>query len=343
MTIALSTLITGFSEFIGAKSVESVVTGGDATKLIDTELSIYGDGWFDEWWIYVTSGLADGDIRQVETFTNATKTLDPYVDFSAAVAADDTYELNKYNKQDIIDALNDALVSIYSKLYRKVVFESLGQDDLASNANSGQADVVVSDGTLFFEGQKLTLKDDDNSEDVEIASISTNTLTMTAVLTNSYTTAKNAKVVAKSGKYFNLGATIGNSRITGVFVRSTSTSKRSPFTNCEVIQSLAGDRQLYFPSAVSVDDKVWVIEAKGRLESVTDPTDTVTIDDHRVKLLYAETAFHFFNRKANDISAGNIERLKFLAGSYRDDVHTTYRNLWMAKPIEIADISTDYD
>jgi len=66
--------------------------------------------------------------------------------------------------------------------------------DLASNASSDQADVVVDDGSLFSVDDVVVIKDDSNDEIKTVSSISSNTLTMTANLTYSYTTAANAFV-----------------------------------------------------------------------------------------------------------------------------------------------------
>jgi len=342
MTIALSTLITGFNSFTESVAVQSTAdTGSDETQIVDAVLAIYGDGWFTGWWAYITSGDADGNIRQIEGFDSTTYTLTPYVDFSAAVANGDTYELHKNNPDSVIRALNDASDSLFTqyRLYRKIVFESLGLSLLTAQAAAAQADVAVVDGTLFFAGQTVTIADDNASEDATISSIATNTLTMTAVLTNTYETADNAKVTAKSGKYFNLGATIGVARVIGLYSRADSTSRRNRINSVEIITSLAGDRQLYSPTAISVDDKTWIIEAIDRLEELTDPTDTITLEDRRAKLIYAEAAYHFYERQGNDISAGDWERLKALATSYRQKALTDFRNLQLPKPIEVADIN----
>jgi hypothetical protein len=72
---------------------------------------------------------------------------------------------------------------------------------LASNAASGQKDVVVDDAELFFDEQYLTISDDTpQSENIQIDSIalSTKTLTLKANLTNSYTTAQNALVTGRA-------------------------------------------------------------------------------------------------------------------------------------------------
>ncbi len=343
MTIALSTLITGFSDFIGDKVVESTADSGDATKLVDAALAIYGDGWFAEYYIYITSGSASGDDRRIQAFTQLTGTVEPYVNFSAAIAIGNTFQIKKTDTTQAIQAINDAIISLFTKerLYRKVVFESLGLSLLASNANAAQADVIVADATLFFAGQEVTIADDNDSEDCTIDSINTttNTLTMDAVLTNSYTTAANAKVTAKSGQYFNLGSTIGDARVTGLFIKLDETSKRKRYTAWEVITNSSGVRQLYFSSSISVDDQTWVIEAIDKLEEVADPTDTITLEDRRVDLLYAESAYHFYLRQANDVSSGDYEPLMALAGRYRQQALGDFRSLQMAKPVEVADIN----
>jgi len=347
MTIALSTLIQEFEEFIEALPVISAAdAGSNATKIVDAVLSIYGDGYFNDYFVYVLTGLALGDIRQVEDFDKATTTIDPYVDFSDAVAAGDDYEIHKNNPDAIKRALNDALVSIYPKLYRKIIFETLGQDDLVNNAAAAQAVVEVTDDTLFFVGQVVTVTDDNDSEELTILSIAaaTNKLTMTANLTNAYTTAANAKVVCQSGKFFNLGAAIGNARVTGLFLKSDDESTRKRTPAFEIIQSLAGERQIYFHDhTVSVDDQTLVIEATAKLEAVSAPADPVTLEDRRVKLLYAEAAYHFYERQANEVSSGDWDRLKALATGYRRKVFDDYRHLWMPRITEIADISTDGD
>ena len=333
-------------------------TDGTAALLKDTELNVFADDYFNsDYWVYITaggtSGGGAGSIRNIENFTQTGGIVDPDIDFSGIPKIGATYQIWKCHVQDIIDALNDALVSIYSapprpKLYRKIVFETLGQDDLAQNAAAAQAVVEVSDDTLFFVGQVVTVTDDNDSETATIESIdaATNKLTMEDNLTNAYTTAANAKVVAQSGKYFNLGATIGNARVTGLFLKTDDESTRTRQTAFEIIQSLAGDRQIYFPDhTVSVDDQTLIIEAMGKLETVTasSPTGTVTIDAERVGLLYAEAAYHFYLRQAREVSSGDIERLMALARDYRRMVYDDLKSLWMPRIIEYADMTTDSD
>ena len=68
---------------------------------------------------------------------------------------------------------------------------------LTGNANSGQKDVAVVDGSLFAADDTVTISDDDATEDNTIASIAANTLTMTTNLANTYTTVANGQVNRK--------------------------------------------------------------------------------------------------------------------------------------------------
>lgn len=69
---------------------------------------------------------------------------------------------------------------------------------MASDAASGQPDVVVSDGTVFEEGDLVLVSDSGNSEEAQILSITGNTLTMFENLSNSYTAASSGIVEADS-------------------------------------------------------------------------------------------------------------------------------------------------
>lgn len=70
------------------------------------------------------------------------------------------------------------------------------QSDLASDAASGQKDVVVVDASIFSVGDFVWIQDDNASEynDVSAVNTVTNTLTMVNNLGNTYTVAANGKV-----------------------------------------------------------------------------------------------------------------------------------------------------
>ena len=76
---------------------------------------------------------------------------------------------------------------------------------LTGNASSAQKVVAVVDGTLFMEGQSVTIDDDTPfTEDNVIRSISENNLTMSVALTNTYTTAQNAKVTVRKSQTYGI-------------------------------------------------------------------------------------------------------------------------------------------
>lgn len=70
---------------------------------------------------------------------------------------------------------------------------------LASNAASGQADIVLTSATGFRAGDKIQISDSTpQSETGIISSIASNTITLSANLANTYTTAQSAKLDASS-------------------------------------------------------------------------------------------------------------------------------------------------
>lgn len=69
---------------------------------------------------------------------------------------------------------------------------------MAANANTGQKDVTVSDGSDFLADNVVTITDDNASEQNVIDSIAGNVLTMKQNLVNNYTTADNGEVNGNS-------------------------------------------------------------------------------------------------------------------------------------------------
>jgi parallel beta-helix repeat protein len=76
---------------------------------------------------------------------------------------------------------------------------------LTSNANSGQAIIFVADATIFYIGQLLTISDSGHSESVVVSSIDTGSkITLTANLTNSYTTAATASIIGRATQRYGI-------------------------------------------------------------------------------------------------------------------------------------------
>lgn len=78
---------------------------------------------------------------------------------------------------------------------------------LTTDANLGQADVIVANASLFFEGQWVTISDDTpdtENNQVDSINITTNTLTMVNNLTANYTVAQNAVVTGRKTQGYGL-------------------------------------------------------------------------------------------------------------------------------------------
>ena len=111
------------------------------------------------------------------------------------------------------------------------VVPNVSQDDaLNANADAAQANVTVTDGTKFTANDVVLLYNNDNTsyEWAEIKSIATHVLTMKAVLTNAYTTAKNSRCakVRNRNEFFKVktGAVLNEDHlnITSLWIRRTS-------------------------------------------------------------------------------------------------------------------------
>lgn len=78
--------------------------------------------------------------------------------------------------------------------------------DLSSNASSGQKVVVLDDTVDLFPSMYVTVSDDTpQSEDRQIDTVDSSTqITLTANLTNSYTTAQNAKVTGRASQAYGI-------------------------------------------------------------------------------------------------------------------------------------------
>lgn len=72
---------------------------------------------------------------------------------------------------------------------------------LTSDANSGQADIIVPDASDFVVGEVVVITDDNGSETGVIDSIASNTVTVRVNLNNTYTTAANAVLSATSFRW----------------------------------------------------------------------------------------------------------------------------------------------
>jgi hypothetical protein len=97
------------------------------------------------------------------------------------------------------DSIRGRAFAAIAKAARDVLNEVIPTSNLASDANSGQANatLVGSGGGVFWVGKTVIISDSGNSEEVTIKSIASDVLTFTTNLVHSYTTANSGKVTFK--------------------------------------------------------------------------------------------------------------------------------------------------
>lgn len=132
MTTALSALRLLLGRAVGAYFAGTTSATGTTSALIDaagaSNLLSYPDGYWDDGYVRITSGAADGDVRKIATFTQSTGTIVPRGVFSAAIAASVTYELYKsFNPtteldQAIIDVVSQR--QLYPVLHRNYEYDN---------------------------------------------------------------------------------------------------------------------------------------------------------------------------------------------------------------------------
>jgi hypothetical protein len=108
-----------------------------------------------------------------------------------------TGSLSDIHKIYISDDMRGRVQAAVAKAAKSILNESYTSSLLTVDASSAQADVTVTDGSLFWVGKEVVISDTSNSEDAIIKSISSNVLTMEEDLTNSYATADGAIVTFK--------------------------------------------------------------------------------------------------------------------------------------------------
>jgi hypothetical protein len=114
-------------------------------------------------------------------------------------AIQSTIDANSYNIQQLfLENYYDGKSTPYTAMFFDALSDTAKMDlttsTLTGDANSAQADVAVTDGSLFTAGQEVLVGDNNAQEFNTIASIATNTLTMDNNLANTYTTADSGAV-----------------------------------------------------------------------------------------------------------------------------------------------------
>lgn len=151
MALTGTQLRQGISKFMSDYEASSTSSAGNAggTTLIDSYLGKYGDDRIVGWWVLITSGDNDGEVRAVTANTDSTGTVTVQPAFSAQVASGVSYELHKYEPNKKYDALDAARIEASDTVFRIVYDDSLTSDgrtatyDIPSTVRGGPPYVLV--------------------------------------------------------------------------------------------------------------------------------------------------------------------------------------------------------
>jgi len=133
----------------------------------------------------------EGEAEEAAYYVNTEPENDTNTDITGTGAL---IEINKIYESSFMRKRVQAAVA---KAAQDIFGEALPDSLLTVDASSDQKNVTVAAGYVFWVGKVVVISDSGNSEEATIASISSNTLTMSANLTNSYTVGNGAKVTFK--------------------------------------------------------------------------------------------------------------------------------------------------
>ncbi len=115
----------GGAAYVGDMISSTALTGSSVSQIVDTTLK-YADNVFVDSQVVITSGNAMGDIRNIVGWTPVSGILLPDANFTAAIAAANTYEIHHhisvYRKNE---AINQAILDSKWKWAREIEDETV--------------------------------------------------------------------------------------------------------------------------------------------------------------------------------------------------------------------------
>ncbi len=167
MSTTLAALRPLLARACGAFFAGTCSAAGTTTALVDaagaTNLLSYADGYWEDGYVRITSGSADGDVRKIKTFTQSTGTIVPHGAFTAAPGATATYELYKsFNPTTELEAvIIDAVAQrqLYPMLHRNYEYDNLVAGSRLLNG-SFEDWAVATTPDSWTAGSDLTLSKD---------------------------------------------------------------------------------------------------------------------------------------------------------------------------------------
>lgn len=115
----LSEAIGDWLEF----DTSTLITTGSTARIIASTLQNYDggqDGYFKDWWAYITEGNNSGVNRQVKTYETSAGRLDLRGSAFASESSAVTCRLHRFNRRNKVKAINRAIEQLYPSLHRKI-------------------------------------------------------------------------------------------------------------------------------------------------------------------------------------------------------------------------------
>lgn len=127
-------LLSGLSRFIGDDVFPQGLApsgNGSTTTIVDTDLTGFGDDYFNGWYIRITvSGSDQYKVLRVTDFVGSTGTL-TFTPAITSTTASTTYELHKVDPHAKFTALDEARFTVYPALYEDVWDDTVTADGIS--------------------------------------------------------------------------------------------------------------------------------------------------------------------------------------------------------------------
>lgn len=125
MTTALSVMRQAVGKKMGEVITGACDAGATTTSIPDADLAIYEDDELNNRWLLMTSGSQAGEQTKISDFAQTNGVITLKTALTGAPAAGDTFEIHKYNPDDIEDALNEAITKAYPEFCQLLTNEDL--------------------------------------------------------------------------------------------------------------------------------------------------------------------------------------------------------------------------
>src|SRR3990167_5367739 len=116
MSTSLATLRQLMSERIGDWRSEVTSANGAVNNLVCANLADAKTNFFQDHYALIANTSINGQFRKINTFTSASGSAVPYINFTQAINADTLFEMHRYKPDLYIQCINRAAKDLYSEI-----------------------------------------------------------------------------------------------------------------------------------------------------------------------------------------------------------------------------------